>query len=194
MTDFQPPEPQQNQNPLLAGTGTTVTPPLTQAKKSNRNVFIFIGVSLILICLCVGVTGLTIGKGIVMFNMEQPKVENVIDEYMTAMADKDASQAYKLLSTRAKRNVSLADNEILLEGNNYVLFEGYLSVTLASLTLNTTFDTDPDMPQGVVAEVDGMISYADGFTGDFTAVLEREGEEWRLYSINLSVPPNKLSH
>ena len=87
------------------------------------------------------------------------------------------------MSTRTKRNVPLADIEKGLEGNNYTVFEGYQSIAVTNFTLNLTSDSDPEMPQGLVAEVDGMISYADGFTGDFTAVLEQEGEEWQLFSI-----------
>jgi hypothetical protein len=44
-------------------------------------------------------------------------------------------------------------------------------------TLNATFASDPDMPQGEVAEVQGMISYTDGFTGTFYAILEKEEDD-----------------
>ncbi len=70
-----------------------------------------------------------------------------------------------------KRNVSLADNEKLLEGNNYTLFEGYRGVTITGVArLNATVHSDPDMPQGQVTEVEGEISYSDGYTGTFNAV------------------------
>jgi hypothetical protein len=152
-----------------------------------------------LTCLCVGISGLCVGISgasfgalVVKTYTEGPMVESVIDEYMGLMAGKDASQAYRLLSTRAKRNVSLADNEKLVEGNNYTLFDGYQGVTITSFTLNATVDSDPDMPQGQVAEVEGEIYYSDGYTGTFTAVLEKDGDEWRLFSINISVPPDRF--
>jgi hypothetical protein len=133
-----------------------------------------------------GIFGLVFGAAVVEIVTEQPKVESVIDDYLSAMSDKDAAKAYALFSTRAKRNVSLADVEILLEGNNYTLFEGYRSMTVTDFTINYTSDPDPDLPQGEVGQVAGTISYSGGFTGDFTAVLEKDGDEWRLFEIIVS--------
>jgi len=197
--DFQPQELQPEQPAISAGTGTAVTPPPAPAKKSNRVVFVISGALLACSCLCIGVlcagiSGLAIGAGMAKVFTEWPKVESVIDEYMSAMADQDASKAYALYSARSKRNTSLADIEDLLEGNNYTLFEGYQSLAVTYLTLNSTFDSDPDLPQGEVAEVEGTISYTGGFTGNFTAVLEQEGDEWRLFEINVTAPPDKYAH
>jgi len=192
-TDFQPQESRPVQNSVLVGTGITGTPPPAPANTSNRKVFIIGGVLLVFMCLCVGVTGLAIGAGMVEAFTETPKVEIVIDAYMIAMADQDAGKVYTLMSTRAKRHVSLADIEQLLVGNNYMVFEGYRSLAVTDFTINLTSDPDPDIPQGEVAEVQGMISYDGGFTGDFYAVLEKEGDEWRLHGINVNVPPDKFS-
>jgi hypothetical protein len=196
MNDFQPQEPTPEHNTTPAGTGTIGTPLPAPAKKSNRNVFIIL-VGALLVSLCcigaiVGVAGL-IGTGVFKVITEKPKVEFVIDEYMRAMADQDAKNAYTLFSTRAHRNISLADIEKFVSGNNYRVFEGYESIAMADFNLTLTSDPDPTMPQGLVAEVSGMISYADGFTGDFSAVLEKEGDEWRLYGINVNAPADKFS-
>jgi len=196
MTDYQPQEHQPEQTPVLAETSPTMTPSATSTKKSNRKVFLIIAMALLVGLCCigasVGVDGL-VRRGGFKVGTEMPKVEKVIDEYMRAMANQDASKAYSLISTRAKRNVSLGDVEKGLEGNNYTVFEGYESIAVANFNLNLTSDPDPTMPQGLVAEVDGTISYADGFTGDFNAVLEKEGDEWRLYGINVNVPVDKFN-
>jgi F0F1-type ATP synthase membrane subunit c/vacuolar-type H+-ATPase subunit K len=180
---------------VLAGTGATLTPPPTPGSKSNKKVLLIIAVALLVGLCCIGasivVPGL-IGTGVSKVMTEEPKVEKVIDEYLNAMAAQDATKAYSLVSTRAKRNVALGDVQKGLEGNNYTLFEGYESIAMANFNLNLTSDPDPTMPQGQVAEVDGTVSYADGFTGDFNAVLEKEGEEWRLYSINVNAPADKF--
>jgi hypothetical protein len=193
MNDFNLQELQPEQNPVLAVTESTVTHPPAPSKKSRRNVFVIIGVLLICLCMCVGTASLVVGKGVIKIVTEEPKVEIVIDKYMKALADKDASKAYALFSTRAKKNISLADLGKFLEGNYYRVFEGYQSLAIANINLSIVSDPDPDVPQGMVAEVDGMISYADGFTGNFEAVLEKDGEEWRLFSINVTVPPDKFS-
>jgi hypothetical protein len=80
-----------------------------------------------------------------------------------------------------------------LEGNNYVLFDGYRSVTVENINISAAFNTNPDLPQGTVAKVNGTIAYKGGFTGRFEAVLEQEGNKWRLFNINVTVPPDKLS-
>jgi hypothetical protein len=178
--------------PVPAGTGTTAAPSPRVAKKSNRNVLIIAGVLLVLTCLCVGIAGTGIGVSMRELLTERPKVESVIDDYLNAMADQDARRAYALMSTRAKRYVPLADIEIGLQGNNYVVFEGYRSLEVIDFTITLSSDPDPDMPQGVVAEVQGMISYTDSFTGDFYAILEKEGDEWRIHGINVNVPPDKF--
>ncbi len=48
------------------------------------------------------------------------------------------------------------------------------------------------MPQGTVAEVQAIIQYSDGFTGDAQAVLEKVNGAWRIFSINVTVPPDKI--
>jgi hypothetical protein len=193
--DFQPQELQPEPTPLSTGAGTNRMPSPTPTIKSNGNVFIILSivvlVGLCVISACVGISGL-IGAGVFKVITEKPKVESVIDEYLTAMDSQDAGKAYTLLSPRVKRIISLDDVEYLLEGNHYAVFEGYQSIAFTNFSLTMTYDYDPDMPQGLVAEVDGMISYADGFTGDFTAVLEQDGEEWRLYSINVNAPVEKF--
>ncbi len=81
----------------------------------------------------------------------------------------------------------------MIEGNNFVLFEGYQSVEVLNLNVSQAFNTNQNLPQGTVAKVDGTISYDGGFIGQFNAVLEKEGDVWRLHNINITVPPNKFS-
>lgn len=80
----------------------------------------------------------------------------------------------------------------MLAGNNYALFEGYQSVTIQNINITTGVNTNPDVPQGLVAKVDGIVTYSGGFTGSFNAVLEREGDHWALDAININIPPNKI--
>jgi hypothetical protein len=202
-TDFQPQEPRPMQVAVLAGKGSSVTTPPIPAKKSNRNVSILSGVLIgwasscagisCVGLLCVGVFGLIFGGMVVKDYKESPKVESVMNGFMSAMDDKNTSKAYTFFSTRSKRTTPLADIEKLLEGNNNALFEGFRSATITSFYVTTASNADPDMPQGQVAELEGTISYAGGFTRDFTAVLELEEGEWRIFEIYVTVPPNKFN-
>ena len=130
--------------------------------------------------------------GIIRVAQERDDVTAVIDEFMREMEKENAVAAYALFSTRAQRQVPLSGIEELLEGSNYALFEGYDSVMVTDVTINAEFNTDLDLPQGAVAEVSGPVTYQGGITGSFTAVLEKEGDEWRLHFINVTVPPDKI--
>lgn len=118
---------------------TVVVPPAPTPRKSRRNVFIIAGAAVLGLCLCAGICGLIFGSNIFKSITEKPKVESVIDQFMAAMADKDAAIAYALFSTRSKRHTNLADLEKLLTGNNYLVFEGYRNITVTNLSVNAAF-------------------------------------------------------
>jgi hypothetical protein len=156
-------------------------------KKTNRRKWL-LSLAILVLCCCPGLCANLYAK----IETERPLVENAIDQFMQARAEEDGTKAYRLLSTRSKRTTALADIEELLQGNNYVLFEGYRSTSITDISLNLNTNTDPNEPQGTVAEVAGTIAYEGGFTGSFNAVLEKEGEVWRLFTIYITVPPDKF--
>ena len=86
----------------------------------------------------------------------------------------------------------ITDLEKLTQGNNYVIFEGYESLTVQNLNLAASANTNSDLPQGTVANVTGTVSYEDGFTGKLTAVLEKVDGEWKLFNFFVTVPPDKF--
>jgi hypothetical protein len=112
---------------------------------------------------------------------------------MGAMLDKDSTSAYALFSTRSKRNIPLTEIQKMLQGNNYILFEGYQKATVTFVNITYAANTNPRRPQGTVANIKGTIQYTGGFTGRFEAVLEQENKEWKIFYIDVTVPPDKLS-
>jgi hypothetical protein len=151
---------------------------------------VIVGVFLVL---CLGVGGFmarALFKGLA----ERPRVEAVLDEFMQTMADKDAKRAYTFFSPRAKRSFSLADTESLLEGNNYLLFEGYQRLTLTGFNVNVGVNANPDLPQGTTAHVNGTVVYEGGFVGQLEATLEQNGDEWQIFTFNVTVPADKLEN
>jgi hypothetical protein len=180
------------QNTVALFTQAAPSPSTTpRIKKPRRNIFI-IGALVIGVCICIGIGGIAYGPVIFKTITEKPKVVRIIDEFMSAIVDEDAGKAYALFSTRSKRNTSLADVEKMLEGNNYILL-GYQNVTVTDLDLKTVFSTNPDMPEGNVAYVRGVIWGDIGLTGSFSAVLEQEGENWRLFSVDISADPDEFA-
>jgi hypothetical protein len=176
--------------PVVAQPVEAPTPPPT--KKSNRNLFLIIGGVLLLFCVCAGACLAVGGAGAFQVYKEKAPVGRVLDSFMRAMVDKDADKALSLFSSRAQKQMSKSDLEKMWEGNNYVLFEGYQSLEIGNLNISKDFNTNQNLPQGTVAKVDGTVSYQGSFTGHFDAVLEKEGDTWRLFHINVVVPPDKV--
>jgi hypothetical protein len=144
------------------------------------------------VCLVGVLCGVLFGSALIKSVTERPRVERLLDEFMSAMVRGDASAAYSLFSARARRQVPLLEIERMLEGNNYVLFEGYERLTVANMQVEVAVNTDPNVPQGTVANVEAVIEYEGGFTGSMQALLEQEQSEWRLDRVNVTVPPDKL--
>lgn len=161
--------------------------------RSSRRLLFFWGALALIICGCLGICGIAVGTAFYKSIKETPAIERITGEFMKAMAGRDTVQAYSLFSERAKRTFQIADLEKMLEGNNFILFDEYNSLKIDNIMIKATFNTNPDLPQGVVADVKGAISYNRGFTGTFQALLEEEGENWRLFIINITVPPGKFS-
>ena len=161
-------------------------------KKSNKNLWIIVGIVVAVICICSIICLALFGTSFVKVMVERAPVEAVLDTFMKNMEAKDVESAYALFSSRVQRQISQADLKEMIEGNNYVLFEGYQSLSVQNLNLSAAVNTNPDQPQGTVANVNGEISYSGGFTGSFDAVLEKVDGNWMLYFINVTVPPNKI--
>lgn len=124
--------------------------------------------------------------------MERGPIEKVVGNFMNAMEDRDTENAYLLYSPRAQRQVPIEDLQELLEGNNYFLFKDYESVSIANININLVANANPDLPQGTIAIVNGKVTYENGSTGQFEAILEEVEGEWKLDAIKITIPPNKV--
>ncbi len=159
--------------------------------RSRRTLLIIISLLSVGICACVGIGAFTIGRGILGISTEQATITPILNEFMQAIVARDADRAYRLFSTRAQRQTPIADIEALTTGPNYVLFDGYQSLKIDSTNISTVANTDPDVPQGLVATVSGSITYTGNVQGSFRGTLEKENGTWRLHAINITVPPSK---
>lgn len=119
------------------------------------------------------------------------EVVNIVDAYMRAMADKNAAQAYALLSSRAKAIYSLSDIENLVQGSNYGSYDGYQSLDVENVVATKRLSTNPSVP-GSTVQASGKVIYAGGMQGTFEAGLEQDNGQWRLSKIWVVVPPEKL--
>jgi hypothetical protein len=183
----QPASESKVENPVVEPNVVAPTP-----KKSNKNLWIIAGIVIAGLCLCSILCVALLATGVGKVMIEQAPVEATLDTLMKNMEAKEVESAFALFSPRAQHQMSIADLEELTEGNNYKVFEGYESISIQNLNLGAAANTNPDMPQGSVANVTAIVSYTDGFTGDLTAVLEKVDGKWMLFNFHVNVPPDKL--
>lgn len=185
---FQQVSPQQEVPP----TPQFYAPLPAQPQKTKKTIWIIIGIAIAVIGLCsivcVAVLGTTISKVLT----EKTPVELVLDTYMRHMLNKDAESAYALFSPRAQRQIPISKVQEMLEGNNFFLFEGYQSLSVSTLNIGTLVNTDPNIPQGTVAKVTGVLNFDGNIQGTFNGTLEKVGDEWMLDGIYITVPTNKI--
>ncbi len=165
---------------------------LIPPERPKRNLRLILGISAVVICSCLAIGGAIIATGLNKVSSEKAPVEAVLDRFMQEMLAEDVDAAYALYSPRAQRQFAKSDLNTLLEGNNFVLIEGYQTLTISNLNIKAVVNTNPDVPQGTVAEVTGIISYENEFSGQFTAILEKVDGDWLLDNINITVPPDKF--
>ncbi|HNE06467.1 MAG TPA: hypothetical protein PLT08_18205, partial [Anaerolineales bacterium] len=137
--------------------------------KEKKNLWAIAGIVIAVICICLALVGTGVGKIMV----ERAPIESILDTFMKDMVAKDIESAYALFSPRVQRQIPIDDIQKMIDGNNYILFDGYKNLSVQNLNLTATANTNPDLPQGTVANVNGFIEYSDGFTGNFTAILEK---------------------
>ena len=170
-----------------------VSAPLpAQPQKSNKNIWIIVGIALVVLCVCSIACVAIFGTSLYKVYTEKAPVESVLDNYMRYMANKDAESAYALFSPRAQRQIPISKIQEMLEGNNYILFEGYQSLSVSNLNISAAANTNPDVPQGTVAKVTGVITFEDGIKGSFNGTLEKVDGKWMIDGIYVTVPPDKI--
>lgn len=147
----------------------------------------------LMLCACSGLCALLmIGTSFGKAMMSRAPVEAVLDQFMREMLARDADAAYELFSPRVQRQISVDEVQAMLGGNNYVLFDGYQSLSIVNLNISVAANTNQNEPQGTVASVDGEIFYTGGISGRFDAVLEEVDGQWMIHFVNVTVPPDKF--
>lgn len=119
------------------------------------------------------------------FPQEMNATIQVLDEYMKAMADRDAPRAFAVVAKSSEPPIALNDLESLLRGNNYILFKGYRDLALTGFNLTQT-------GADKYAEVEGNVLYEGNFVGEFSANVIKENGDWKIQTIKVSVPPDKF--
>ena len=162
------------------------------ASRSQRTLVMVVSALALVLLLCIGLGVFVLSRNLVGVSKAQADISPLLDTFMQAMVAHDTDRAYQLFSTRAQHHIALRDIEALHTGANYVLFDGYQSLSTTTTSISTIANTDPTIPQGIVATVSGTVLYAGDIHGTFQATLEKEQDTWRLDRIDITVPPRKM--
>jgi len=165
---------------------------LEESPKSRKNTGLIIRITIAIILLCVIICVAIFGASMYEIYTEKGPIESVLDAYMQHMVNKDTDSAYSLWSPRAQRQISVSEIEEMLEGNNYALFEDYRSLSVSNINISFAANTNPDIPQGTVAKVNGVVFFENGIQGSFNGTLEKVDDKWMIDSMYVVVPPNKI--
>ncbi len=138
------------------------------------------------------ICAITVGFLALQVNKEKAPVEAVLHNHIQALSKKDVKGAYALLSPRAQRQIPISEVENLVNGDNYVLFEGYRRLSVDQIKVSLVTSGNPDLPQGTVAQVSGTIEYTGGVKGRFDSTLEKVDGQWMIDSFFVTIPPEKL--
>jgi hypothetical protein len=140
------------------------------------------------VCLCSLVLLLILGffsKGIVEGVAANATWENTADQFMQAMRDREIERAYAMFGRAGKEEFNLQELQELTTGSRFVLFQGYRELDLESWEITRNLE-------GTFATAEGSATYSGGYTGRWTFTFVQEEEEWRVYSIYVWVPWDKI--
>jgi hypothetical protein len=170
--------PQQSANPFQA-------PPTTTPPQRRSSLVWGIGIGcLACTCLCGGPCILLTGFGVYQAVSQRDEVEKVIDASLSDIAAQRPDEVLARTSKRAIEHEFITREKLEKLGENPA-FRGYKSATVTNINVSATYNSDPKVPQGTVANVSGTVEYDDGGKGTFQATLERENGEWRLFSLKV---------
>lgn len=117
---------------------------------------------------------------------ETKSIGAMVDDFLTAMANKETEKAYTMGTSQGDANTWQAGIDNLLQGNNFVLFEGYREISLTNINISQ-FGTEK------YAEVQGDVMYEGDFIGTFSADVVKEGQLWKFRSVTVNAPAEKFA-
>lgn len=142
--------------------------------------------------LCAGVCFALFGYSLITSISQRDDMAKTIDEFFKAMVAQDVDQASSLFSDRLNTQELFSNLQKSLDGTNFASYEDYVSLEIQNLSMGPVVNTNMNEPQGMRAHVEGTVTYSEGYLGTFQAVLGQENGKWKLFSINITVPPQKI--
>lgn len=138
----------------------------------NRALWFILGCGGMLLMMCCGGMG-ALGFGAYrIVSVEKPGIDAASTHFSNTV-----------LRRQTKEQVMAALNTPIWQS-----FDGFESYQTAGIQVFWGWPVAPGEPAATTASVNGTIRFKDGRTGTFTATMEKQGEQWRIFGINANAP------
>lgn len=147
------------------------------------SIFIAIGLGAVALCAFLGFIAARLVPDVL---EAQDEVQVVINQYMRAMARRDTQDAQRYLTH---------DNSLLLyntlqqmvnpNNGDYAMFDRFQTLQLRNYSVKIVNGKTS-------VRIDGDLLYTNGYRGSLTAVLVKENGAWKIESIDIYIPPQKV--
>ena len=119
-------------------------------------------------------------------NADKIKIEEAVHEIITALSEENFEEAYSLFLSEAKKEVPISELKKNAEGANFALYDGSESIEIQNFRINTTTNS------GKTSWADGIVHCKGNYSGNFEVFLNFENGIWKVNSLNVTVPPQKV--
>jgi hypothetical protein len=153
---------------------------------------------IVLLSACCCLFPASFGQGFFQINHVENVSIQVIDDYLQAMAEEDASRAETFWVDNGQTGVTQNDLADQFEGVSFSRYTGYQNVKVTVQELEDTRSAE-DGSEISRARVAGRILYKKplayyDYQGYFVADLVNRGEGWKIEHIDIFVAPEKTEH
>ena len=117
-----------------------------------------------------------------------PEARTAVKQFLHVVDIGDIDRAYELMSTRAKTEVSRSQlKKLMTDPSNLGRFDGYKKLYVERSWILTRIDVNPDFRRHQVT-LEGSVVYDNAPDATFRAVVEKEGDEWKILEISVDAP------
>lgn len=136
---------------------------------------------------CGGLCVIPIGRAVYQAATERDDVEQLLTAFLADLEAKDFEACLAHFSARSIRVASLSTEKMEQLASDPA-FRGARTAHITTINVTYAFNSNPDLPQGTVANVSGTATYEDGSTATLQATLEKEDQTWRIHKLVLNRP------
>jgi hypothetical protein len=162
--------------------------PWLPVKKTRKKPTTTVIVIAIFVAIMVFGTLLIVGAGIygvkkIVSAREDTKT--TLDAFMKEMDSKNPEKAFWLLSPGGRKYLNSLDLRYYVEHEYYVLYQGYKGIQYTGFRFDAMPNSDNNYPHGIYVIANGIFSYKDGSSRDFTVVFEKVDGKWMIYYLDI---------